>query len=112
MSCPVYPSAFFTRSGDIGVSRSRTPVVRDALTEPEPRQEEMEEEIVSNLKSSARVGAALVFLSILFPAGAKAEDYSNSTDHFEALRRAGGGTKIPFDKLPDWIGLDGPAGFG
>src|SRR5215469_4823492 len=64
------------------------------------------EEIVSNVKSATGVGAALVILSVLLPAPAPAQEYRNSTEHFEALKRqAKGGMKVTWDKLPDWTGI-------
>jgi hypothetical protein len=61
---------------------------------------------VSKLKTATCVGAALVALSVLLPLGASAQEYRNSTEHFEALKRAAkGGAKIAFDKLPDWTGV-------
>jgi len=45
-------------------------------------------------------------LSILLAAGARAQEYRNSTEQFEALKRkANGGTKITWEKLPDWTGI-------
>lgn len=56
-------------------------------------------------KNAVRLGVAFV-LSFMLAAGAVAQEYKNSTEHYEALKRAaGGGTKITFDKLPDWTGL-------
>jgi hypothetical protein len=61
---------------------------------------------VSKLKTAMYAGAALVALSVLLPLGALAQEYRNSTEHFEALKRAAkGGTKVAFDKLPDWTGV-------
>jgi len=43
---------------------------------------------------------------MLLPAMASGQDYKNSTEHFEALKRATkGGTSPAFDKLPDWTGV-------
>lgn len=54
----------------------------------------------------ACVGAALAVVCTLLPASVSAQEYKNSTEHFEALKRAaGGGTKMTFDKLPDWTGV-------
>ncbi len=61
---------------------------------------------MSNGKNAVGVGAALVILSVLLASGAPAQEYRNSTEHFEALKRAAkGGTKLTFDKLPDWTGV-------
>jgi hypothetical protein len=71
---------------------------------------------VSNGKSAAGVGAAFIILSVLLPAGAMAQDsqrlqgiaidgYRNSTEHYEALKRAGKAHAIPFESLPDWTGV-------
>ena len=57
-------------------------------------------------KSATCVGVTLVMWSVLLAAGAPAQEYRNSTEHFEALKRkANGGTKITWDKLPDWTGI-------
>jgi hypothetical protein len=61
---------------------------------------------MSDIKSATCVGAVLVISSILLAAGARAQEYRNSTEHFEALKRkANGGTKITWEKLPDWTGI-------
>jgi hypothetical protein len=61
---------------------------------------------VSKLKGAICVGAALVVLSVLLPVGARAQEYRNSAEHFDALKReAKGGGKISWDKLPDWTGV-------
>jgi hypothetical protein len=66
---------------------------------------------VSTMKGAAGVGIVFAVLSILLSSvllssDATAQDYRNSTEHFEALRRAAnGGTPVAFDKLPDWTGL-------
>jgi hypothetical protein len=61
---------------------------------------------VSNIESAIRAGVTLVILSIVLSAGASAQEYSNSTEHFDALKRnAKGGTKMTWDKLPDWTGI-------
>ena len=44
---------------------------------------------MSNRKNAVCVGAALVILSVLLASGAPAQDYRNSTEHFEALNRLG-----------------------
>jgi hypothetical protein len=63
------------------------------------------EEIVGRGTCTARIGATFV-LSFMLTAGAGAQDYKTSTEHYEALKRAaGGGTKLTFDKLPDWTGV-------
>jgi hypothetical protein len=61
---------------------------------------------VSNGKSAA-VGAAFVILFVLLPAAATAQQYRNSTEHYEALKRAArdGGKIAAFDRLPDWTGV-------
>jgi hypothetical protein len=52
------------------------------------------------------LAAALAVASMLLPAMASGQDYKNSTEHFEALKRAAkGGTSPAFDKLPDWTGV-------
>jgi hypothetical protein len=64
------------------------------------------EEIVSDVGNALGLGAAVVALSVLLSAGATAQEYRNSTEHFEALKRqAKGGTKITWEKLPDWTGI-------
>jgi hypothetical protein len=61
---------------------------------------------VSNVKSATCVSVTFVIISILFSPGAPAQEYRNSTEHFEALKRAAkGGKEITWDKLPDWTGL-------
>jgi len=56
--------------------------------------------------STTGVGVAFVILSVLLSSGAPAQEYRNSGEHFEALKRAAnGGPKITFDKLPDWTGI-------
>jgi len=61
---------------------------------------------VSNGKNTVGVGATLVILSVLLASGAPAQEYRNSTEHFEALKRAAqGSTKLTWDKLPDWTGV-------
>jgi hypothetical protein len=66
---------------------------------------------VSTMKGAASVGVVFAVLSILLSSvllssDATAQDYRNSTEHFETLRRAAnGGTPVAFDKLPDWTGL-------
>jgi len=68
------------------------------------------------MKRSARLKAALVVGVVLtFTSAASAQDYKTSSEHFEALKRqAGGGTKMTWDKLPDWTGIwvRGPKGVG
>jgi hypothetical protein len=52
---------------------------------------------------------------LTFTSAASAQDYKTSSEHFEALKRqAGGGTKMTWDKLPDWTGIwvRGPKGVG
>ena len=52
------------------------------------------------------LAAALAVASMLLPPMASGQDYKNSTEHFEALKRAAnGGTRLTFDKLPDWTGV-------
>jgi hypothetical protein len=52
------------------------------------------------------LAAALAVASMLLPAVASGQDYKNSTEHFEALKRAAnGGARLSFDKLPDWTGV-------
>jgi hypothetical protein len=61
---------------------------------------------VSKIKGATCVGVTFVILSVLLSQGAPAQEYRNSSEHFEALKRAAnGGTKITFDKLPDWTGI-------
>jgi hypothetical protein len=61
---------------------------------------------VSKIKGATCVGVTFVILSVLLSRGAPAQEYRNSSEHFEALKRAAnGGTKITFDKLPDWTGI-------
>jgi len=61
---------------------------------------------VNNAKNAACLGVALLALSALAPAGALAQEYRNSTEHFEALKRQHkGGTKMTADRLPDWTGI-------
>jgi hypothetical protein len=61
---------------------------------------------VSKIKGATCVGVTFVILSGLLSQGAPAQEYRNSSEHFEALKRAAnGGTKITFDKLPDWTGI-------
>jgi hypothetical protein len=71
---------------------------------------------VNKMKRSARLKAALVVGVVLtFTSAASAQDYKTSSEHFEALKRqAGGGTKMTWDKLPDWTGIwvRGPKGVG
>jgi hypothetical protein len=75
------------------------------MTRPGTPGKNSEEEIVGNGKSAAGIGAAVI-LSVVLTAGAAAQEYKTSTEHFEALRRAAnGGAKVTFDKLPDWTGL-------
>src|SRR5215467_1480391 len=51
------------------------------------------------------VGAALITW-VLLPVCASAQEHRNASEHFEALKReAKGGTKITWDKLPDWTGI-------
>lgn len=71
---------------------------------------------MNKMKRSARLKAALVVGVVLtFTSAASAQDYKTSSEHFEALKRqAGGGTKMTWDKLPDWTGIwvRGPKGVG
>jgi hypothetical protein len=61
---------------------------------------------VSGIKSVTCIGVVLGMLSVLPAAGARAQEYRNSTEQFEALKRkANGGTKITWEKLPDWTGI-------
>ncbi len=61
---------------------------------------------MGDYKSAARLGAAVVIASVLLPAGATAQEYRNSTEHYDALKRvAGGGVNVAFNKLPDWTGV-------
>jgi hypothetical protein len=61
---------------------------------------------LSKIKNAACAGVTFVTLSVLLSPGASAQEYRNSSEHFDALKRAAnGGTKITFDKLPDWTGI-------
>jgi hypothetical protein len=61
---------------------------------------------VGTMKSTIGIGVSFIFLCVLLPPVAPAQEYQNSTEHFEALKRAvKGDTKITWDKLPDWTGL-------
>jgi hypothetical protein len=61
---------------------------------------------VRRITGATCVGVTFVILSVLLCGGAPAQEYRNSSEHFEALKRAAnGGTKITFDKLPDWTGI-------
>jgi hypothetical protein len=67
------------------------------------------------LDTMIAVGATLTIAATLIPTAATAQEYRNSTEHFEALKRqAGGGAKMTWDKLPDWTGVwtRGPKGVG
>jgi hypothetical protein len=60
---------------------------------------------VSKIKGATCVAVTFV-MSVLLSRGTPAQEYRNSSQHFEALKRAAnGGTKITFDKLPDWTGI-------
>jgi hypothetical protein len=57
------------------------------------------------MKRAVWLGAVLAMGSLVATA-APAQEYRNSTEHYEALKlKAGGGTKMAFDKLPDWTGV-------
>jgi len=61
---------------------------------------------VSDVKKAVCLAAMLAIASLVVPAAAMAQQYRNSTEHYEALKRqAGGGTSVTFDKLPDWTGI-------
>jgi hypothetical protein len=61
---------------------------------------------VSDVKKAVCLAVMLAIVSLAVPAAAAAQQYRNSTEHYEALKRqAGGGTKATFDKLPDWTGI-------
>jgi hypothetical protein len=61
---------------------------------------------VSDVKKAVCLAVMLAIVSLAVPAAAAAQQYRNSTEHYEALKRqAGGGTKVTFDKLPDWTGI-------
>jgi hypothetical protein len=65
-----------------------------------------EGKLVRKITGATCVGVTFVILSVLLSGGAPAQEYWNSSEHFEALKRAAnGGTKITFDKLPDWTGI-------
>jgi hypothetical protein len=70
---------------------------------------------VSVTKRAACLSVMLAVVAVLVPTVAPAQEYRTSTDQFEALKRqAGGGTKMTWDKLPDWTGVwtRGPKGVG
>jgi hypothetical protein len=75
---------------------------------------------MSTVKTAVRLGAALLVASCLVPAVASAQavtkpdgsyeypkaQYKNSTEHYEALKRAAkGGVKKTGPTLPDWSGI-------
>ena len=61
---------------------------------------------MNSAKNAACLSVALLALSALAPASALAQEYRNSTEHFEALKsQAKGGTKMTADRLPDWTGI-------
>jgi hypothetical protein len=78
---------------------------RPALHPGNETKKTVMEDIVGRGKGAIGTGAAVI-LSFMLAAGAAAQEYKTSTEHFEALKRAAsGGAKITFDKLPDWTGI-------
>jgi hypothetical protein len=60
--------------------------------------------------NTLRAAAALVMVGAFLPTIVAAQEYAKwyrqSEQHFQELKqKAGGGTKLTFDKLPDWTGI-------